>query len=270
MFSRVGIGAIAVLAISSPGGAATLVGAYSFNNTLASSVAGGPTLGAIDPTGTSSFGTDTVFGASRSVYNFRGTSANANQGGLTFAPTSSVTSNNYSIAMTFKFDDRQGAWRRILDVSGRSTDTGFYVDPSNRLNVFSVSGSNVAFNSGVYRNVVLTVDGTTIGAYIDGGQSFSTTSNVLTIGADPLIFFADNVLGGGQGEWSGGSIAALRVYDGVLGADEIMGLNDAPFVAAPVGAVPEPTTWGMMLLGFGAIGGATRYRRRKINVALSS
>lgn len=29
------------------------------------------------------------------------------------------------------------------------------------------------------------------------------------------------------------------------------------------GAVPEPSTWAMMLIGFGAVGGAMRYRRRQ-------
>ena len=37
----------------------------------------------------------------------------------------------------------------------------------------------------------------------------------------------------------------------------------------PIAAVPEPATWGMMLLGFGAIGGAARYRRRKRNVVFA-
>ncbi|MBS0478213.1 MAG: PEPxxWA-CTERM sorting domain-containing protein [Proteobacteria bacterium] len=27
-------------------------------------------------------------------------------------------------------------------------------------------------------------------------------------------------------------------------------------------SVPEPATWGMLVLGFGAVGGALRYRRR--------
>ena len=34
-------------------------------------------------------------------------------------------------------------------------------------------------------------------------------------------------------------------------------------------AVPEPATWAMMLLGFGVVGGAVRYRRRSIGVAFS-
>ena len=36
-----------------------------------------------------------------------------------------------------------------------------------------------------------------------------------------------------------------------------------------VQAVPEPATWAMMLLGFGMVGAATRYRRRKTTVAFA-
>ncbi|MBC9033068.1 PEPxxWA-CTERM sorting domain-containing protein [Sphingomonas sp. JC676] len=32
-------------------------------------------------------------------------------------------------------------------------------------------------------------------------------------------------------------------------------------------AVPEPASWGMLVVGFGAIGGAMRYRRRRMAVA---
>lgn len=35
------------------------------------------------------------------------------------------------------------------------------------------------------------------------------------------------------------------------------------FSIADSGAVPEPATWAMMRLGFGAIGGALRFGRRK-------
>ncbi|MFS0773468.1 PEPxxWA-CTERM sorting domain-containing protein [Sphingomonas sp. 1P08PE] len=37
--------------------------------------------------------------------------------------------------------------------------------------------------------------------------------------------------------------------------------------AATVAAVPEPATWAMMLVGFGMVGGAARYRRRGTKVA---
>ena len=37
-----------------------------------------------------------------------------------------------------------------------------------------------------------------------------------------------------------------------------------------IGAVPEPSTWLMMLLGFGAIGGAMRRTRSRTKIALAS
>lgn len=42
------------------------------------------------------------------------------------------------------------------------------------------------------------------------------------------------------------------------------------YTPTSVAAVPEPTTWGMMLIGFGAIGGAMRHRaRRRLQVAFT-
>jgi hypothetical protein len=245
-----------------PAAAVTLVGSYGFNNTLTSSTPG-QTLGLIDPTGRSGFGTDTVFGQQRTVFNFRGTNATGQQSGLTFDTGGLLTANSYSVALTFKFNERDGQWRRIMDVSNRTSDNGLYADPSNNLNVFPSSGSAVNFTSGKYRNVVLTVNGGQTSLFVDGGANFTANNNVmhLTNGPGRLTFFADNALGGGQGEWSSGSIAALRVYNGVLGAAEIAELNKVPFVA---GAVPEPATWGMMILGFGLVGGAMRRSHRPV------
>lgn len=41
----------------------------------------------------------------------------------------------------------------------------------------------------------------------------------------------------------------------------IFRVSDAGFVSA-AGAVPEPATWGMMILGFGMAGASMRRRRR--------
>lgn len=38
---------------------------------------------------------------------------------------------------------------------------------------------------------------------------------------------------------------------------------------SPIGAVPEPATWAMMLLGFGFVGGAMRVAKRRQNIAVS-
>ena len=37
-----------------------------------------------------------------------------------------------------------------------------------------------------------------------------------------------------------------------------------------VGAVPEPATWAMMIVGFGLVGGALRRRRPQLSAALAS
>ncbi len=44
-------------------------------------------------------------------------------------------------------------------------------------------------------------------------------------------------------------------------------LFDNITVATPTSAVPEPTTWAMMIMGFGLVGGAMRARRRSVTFA---
>ena len=46
-------------------------------------------------------------------------------------------------------------------------------------------------------------------------------------------------------------------------------IDDFRLGTANNGAVPEPSTWAMMLMGFGAIGVALR-RRRSTNLALAA
>ncbi|MBA3896014.1 MAG: PEPxxWA-CTERM sorting domain-containing protein [Sphingomonadaceae bacterium] len=39
-------------------------------------------------------------------------------------------------------------------------------------------------------------------------------------------------------------------------------MDDFSVEAVPVSPVPEPAIWAMMIVGFGAIGGAMRHRRQ--------
>ena len=43
--------------------------------------------------------------------------------------------------------------------------------------------------------------------------------------------------------------------------------GDGSAIGQPTGAVPEPSTWAMMLLGFGAVGMALRRGRRNVPLA---
>lgn len=62
----------------------------------------------------------------------------------------------------------------------------------------------------------------------------------------------------GLGQFSGGVVTFNG--DGKFGQGSF---TYAPFAAG----VPEPATWGMMILGFGAVGAAMRMRRRKISIS---
>ena len=241
---------------------------YRFANTFESSVAGAPALQPVDPLSTSSFGTDTVFGAAATTYNFTGQAfPTSNQGGLVFDNSAGLLNgSNYSVDMSFKFNERNNAWRRIIDVENRNSDNGFYVDPSNNLDIFPQSGSTSPFTTGAYYDVVLTVNNGTATAYLNGVQQFSYMTTLMNIGnpnnpGNLLNFFIDNVVAGGQGEWSSGSIARLALFDGALTADEIRTNFDTPIPPTTTVPVPEP---GSVLLLAGATSLMVLRRRRSM------
>jgi hypothetical protein len=224
----------------------TPVAQYDFNGTLASSVAGAPALGAVDPLGESGFVTDTVNGSPRTVYNFQGTNEPTNdQAGLTLDTTGLITDPGvYSLEMMFKFTERDNAWRRIFDTGGRQTDNGFYVDPSNNLDLYPLAGG-ANFTNNAYHDVFLVDDNGTITFYLDGSSQASVATHLMDLPANGVVnFFLDNVVGGGQGEFSSGDIALIRLYDSALTA-----------VPPPV---PEPGNLALMLAGLAFAAAAAR------------
>jgi hypothetical protein len=243
-------------------GAATPVATYQFNNTFAANEAGKPALTATDPLGTSQFLTDTVLGSSRSVWAFNGNaSPPAQQSGVTATTTGLISPQSYSVDMVLELLSGNNGWRRLIDVQNRQSDNGFYVDPSNNLDIFPVSGSSAAWTNGVYHHVVLTDNGTQAHAYLDGVSEFTTNTTIMNLDADAVNnpnrlmgFFLDNVAAGGQGEWSNGRVSLIRLWDGVLTPQEAQTLANNPFV-------PEPS--GVMLLGLLGCGVAGWQRRRK-------
>ena len=231
------------------------VAVYDLNNSFASSVAGAPSLTVTDPHGTSGFNSDVVFGSTETVYSFVGTSDNAGQAGLSLSTASLLTSNSvYTVEVLFKFTERANAWRRIVDVQNRQSDNGFYVDPSNNLDVFPVAGG-APFTNGVYHDVFLSDNNGVVKFYLDGSAQATINTPLMNIDANNLMnFFLDNVVAGGQNEYSSGSVAKISLYNAALGDEDI-----PPPVQSPV---PEPETYALMLAGLGALATVGRRRRK--------
>lgn len=255
---RPAVGAALLLAAAAAAAAApTPVAEYAFGNSLASSVAGAPSLVAVDPLGVSGFATDTVLGSSRTVWQFGGTSDNASQGGLSLDIASLLPRNNlYSVQIVFKFTENENRWRRIVDVDDRQSDNGFYVDPQNRLDIFPVAGG-AAFSNDVYHDVVLSNDRGSVTFFLDGGTQATVNTTVmdLTDSNGRMNFFLDNVVAGGQHEYSSGSVALIRIFDTALVPADVVTLP-------PIPAVPEPTTWALLAGGLGIVAWAARRSRR--------
>ena len=225
---------------------AAAVATYRFNNNFEADEVGVPAIVATTSLSTSAFTPDVVFGQPRQVWSFDGNAVPPNQqAGLTLDTTDLVVPNEYSIELVFLFTQRQGQWRRIIDVENRQSDNGFYVDPQNKLSIFPLSSSTAMWTNNVYHHVVLTNDGSTVNTYLDGGAGFATTTGLLNLNNvnNPgylMHFFLDNIAGGGSGEFSDGRVALVRLWGGVLTAAEVRQLAQNPFV-------PEPRA-AMMLL----------------------
>ena len=247
------------------------VATWSFNGTLAAEEFGKPALTAIDPLGQSGFLADTVFGVSRTVYRFAGTQSPPEQAGLSVSMDGLLPAGNkYSVEMVFQFEASQSTWKNIFGVSNRTSDNAFYVEPGNKLQVWTAGDGPTNWTFGQYHHVTLTNDGTDHAtAYLDGVFQFDLTTTTMNFSAyaaaNPsrlITFFADNLIAGGQGEFSDGRVALIRLYDSELSGADILTLGNSPL---PIPTIPEPETYAMMLAGLGLLGFAAR--RRKLEQA---
>ncbi len=131
-----------------------------------------------------------------------------------------------------------------------------------------VISSNVGYLTGVFINGA---EGTTTSLadsnFTGTGESFSSLSPAI----DQVFFIGDGLTGTGAGSRQSftAPLGATELVLGIVDADGYVGPPGAYFdntgaysvtVNLP-GAVPEPGTWSMMLIGFGLIGFAVRAHR---------
>jgi PEP-CTERM motif len=135
------------------------------------------------------------------------------------------------------------AWAPGNDSNSRARIEIKAVNPGDSINLAS-------FTLGAYPNTTLN---TTVNIFAIGGTIplFAFSGNVGNSGTNTPTIFSPNLTVNG-GLWIEWADSAYNV-----GIDNIQ-YNVVPAVG---GAVPEPSTWAMLLTGFGFIGAAARRRR---------
>ena len=155
---------------------------------------------------------------------------------------------------------------RLSSGQGQAVVTGALdAGTSNPNDTFDLTAFNLALeNDATFDWIELSLMGTgtvTFSLLDDNGTTFTSDANGdfifdLTNGQNKFAFQAIN----------GQAIAGLSFDVANGGVDSVRQIRINP--AAGI-AVPEPATWGMMLVGFGAIGFAMRRKRRPALVQLA-
>jgi hypothetical protein len=222
-------GAVAIVAAvwASPASAATLIGDYQLQGTLASS-GPGPALTKVG-NGTSQFQADNVMGSSRQVLSFPVDS------GVQISPAG-VGTGSYSVVATFRFDN-VAHYERILDQAVGTEDSGLYVsgdslDPSRgylfytntpTMPHYQLSSDTDAFANSVYATTaVVVVPPSLTTVYVNGAPQFAPTDGRTPIN-DTLRLFKDD-----STDESPGAVSCIRLYSGGLSAAEVAGIGASP------------------------------------------
>ena len=219
-----------ILLFATGASAATLVGDYQLQGTLASSGTG-PALTNIG-SGTNEFQNDNVMGASRQVLAF------PLDNGVQISPAG-VGTGPYSLVTTFRFDDQSG-YSKILDPVNGTDDSGLYADggyvfytknPAPHYQITS-DASNVFANNVYATTVVVVTPPSETKVYVNGTLQL-TAANGLTPLNDTLRLFKDDT-----SEDSAGAVSCIRLYSGGLSPADAAGIGASP----TCGTVSTPTT----------------------------
>jgi concanavalin A-like lectin/glucanase superfamily protein len=218
--------------------AATLRAEYRFQGDLASEVAGAPELVEIGQG--NSFAFEHVDGLGlQQVLRF------PKGNGLSLATAGLVNPTNNSVVVVFRLDDTDG-YRRILDLTGGTSDNGLY-NLNGQVVLYGGSGGNDASQNVLldhsYAQVALTNAAALGGseqatAYVNGAEvATAQIPKGFDLGSGVLRLFRDNTSGPAPGEESGGAVSCILIYDGTMTAGEVNQVAGDPTLCQ----APRPT-----------------------------
>lgn len=196
--------------------------------------------------------------------------------------TTSVRVTGWSILNNTIYDSYLGAYGGGLGVTsgddGSGANNTHTIDNQTRRDFILLQfNTPVAFNSGVFTTFSVLGNPRDSDATIDFG---TTALNWMT---QPALNGASlgtlNALFAGGYTSLGDGTGGLRAFPStgagnlwLVGADFVNRDGDIDgfkFSTLSVTPVPEPSTWAMMIGGFGLIGGALRYRRKQTTAVLA-
>jgi hypothetical protein len=174
---------------------------------------------------------------------------------VAFASHLVPTSGAYSVFIRVNGTPYLGSYTEIIS-QGASGGPGFYLGtaPGGGIRLTdNFTSPGVAFPTGV-AELLLTSGGAGTSFYINGTLQFSSGSSAANgAGGSPTYF-------GRQfepyGEYFAGSIDAIRIYDSVILPSGVI---------EPTTGVPEPSSWAMLLFGFGLTGAMARRGRTRVS-----
>ncbi len=154
--------------------------------------------------------------------------------GLVLSGAKSLIGNNYSISINLRFE-KLISWNRIVDFKNRTTDIGFY-SYYKVLNFYPIQyAPNPVFVENEYAHVVLSRDSAgNFKGYVNGSLEISfldSFGNALVSDDDKLSFVLDDLIIANEG--APGAISSIKIWSGVLTAQEIAALEAPSEIPAP-------------------------------------
>ena len=122
----------------------------------------------------------------------------------------------------------------------------------------------------------LTVTGLALGGITINGSAYAHAApNTVLLNLAGLEIILNQQIPSGDGISSAGMETNAIVVEftnfalgaGLLNGDIIVAHSAANITGAPVIGTPEPSTWALMLIGFGGIGATVRGRSRRVRSA---